>query len=1029
MGRRFFIRRRAAAAAMAVIAGVAATSGSAAITTLASAQATSSSLPPTSGGSNGVGNNRFDSRCPSDFDYNSCPSIAFNKGVIPSVASFDSSSCNKGGDCPTCLTGGDWETQLRSLGLGRADRTGVRPWVLFRNWLSHEVTSTIAMLLLRDAFGFDAYGRIGTTSNVGNADFICCGDEELMVDFERRGDGSTAAGTKLDEEGYFTVQMLGTGYTSTSDIYMPAYVLDRHPMASAYNAYKYLPDYANIFPKALSTNCSDMLIDRSADKIARCGDSFTRYVCSLNKWSDTSCFGGHYVPPQCEGDDKKQYCQEIYHPSPLVDEGRFEGIVKNNNLNFTIAYLGEAHFSEFLMAKYARRENFLFVGSLPSALTSTVAGRPLNLDPYSSACGELLNTDPTLNEAACAYPDTTVQKAARRDVLREQPDIKFLIDKFTFTDEDIAALLVKHRTGAGNMSTYALSCDWLKANFNVWSTWVQHTAPDEPVFVPSSSGVAAWVIAVPVVLGVVCLIIAVTGVFFGTRKSGVDNTHAPKTAPLALLFTDIDRGATLWELCGEDMKVAMETHHTIVRRLIAEYQAYEVKTNGDSFMIACKTLTDAALLSLAMQTALNEASYPPSINETYAQLQGVSVNTPRTLGRSYNNNKSSASEHRRSGSRANSHISGALVIDSIIESKSGRGADSDADEAAFSVTSHHADKSNNNNNGNSNKYRSGATGAGNAFDQLNNNGRSVAPSTVHSLTAVSKPSGSLQGQGGDSPSSHPSWNGLRLRVGLHWCNEVTPKVDPMTGRYDFFGHDVNVCARVQSYAVGGQILVEESTHLHMTRNDDLMELLGADCILTCVARGAVLKGVADKVALWSLVPSTLSARRFAPISGVDLPDGQAAGAEGGGAGGRNRSRSNTDVANSASSSNGKSNNTANPMILEAVAAVRYGFQFTMGGFATEEDRTAWINALAKKHKLSNRLNMGRLQRLLQTTAIGMFMAQNGFAVPAGGAGASGGGGGPRNESHSGAPSSQDPSMYSMLDHVQALEGDDKMIHM
>ena len=124
----------------------------------------------------------------------------------------------------------------------------------------------------------------------------------------------------------------------------------------------------------------------------------------------------------------------------------------------------------------------------------------------------------------------TVQKAARRDVLREQPDIKFLIDKFTFTDEDIAALLVKHRTGAGNMPTHALSCDWLKANFNVWPTWVRHTAPDELVFFPSSSGVAAWVIAVPVVLGVVCLIIAVTGVFFGTRKPGVDNTHAPKTA-------------------------------------------------------------------------------------------------------------------------------------------------------------------------------------------------------------------------------------------------------------------------------------------------------------------------------------------------------------------------------------------------------------------------------------------------------------------------------------------------------------------
>ena len=132
----------------------------------------------------------------------------------------------------------------------------------------------------------------------------------------------------------------------------------------------------------------------------------------------------------------------------------------------------------------------------------------------------------------------------------------------------------------------------------------------------------AWIIAIPVVLVLLIAVAAVASVCLRRRLS---NRHAPKTAPLALLFTDVERSTTLWELCGTDMKQAMRTHNEVIRKLIADYEAYEVKTNGDSFMIACKSLTDATMLALAIQTGLNEASYPPSITETYELLHAGDV--------------------------------------------------------------------------------------------------------------------------------------------------------------------------------------------------------------------------------------------------------------------------------------------------------------------------------------------------------------------------------------------------------------------
>jgi adenylate cyclase len=83
-----------------------------------------------------------------------------------------------------------------------------------------------------------------------------------------------------------------------------------------------------------------------------------------------------------------------------------------------------------------------------------------------------------------------------------------------------------------------------------------------------------------------------------------------------MVFTDIKNSTMLWELHPVAMRSAIKTHNAIMRRQLRIIGGYEVKTEGDAFIVAFPTITLALQWCFAIQTNLLSADWPSEILES-----------------------------------------------------------------------------------------------------------------------------------------------------------------------------------------------------------------------------------------------------------------------------------------------------------------------------------------------------------------------------------------------------------------------------
>jgi adenylate cyclase len=90
----------------------------------------------------------------------------------------------------------------------------------------------------------------------------------------------------------------------------------------------------------------------------------------------------------------------------------------------------------------------------------------------------------------------------------------------------------------------------------------------------------------------------------------------PPIGEVAIVFTDIKNSTALWEVLPVPMRSAIMMHNELMRRQLRIIGGYEVKTEGDAFMVSFPTVTSALLWSFSCQSHLLELPWPQEILET-----------------------------------------------------------------------------------------------------------------------------------------------------------------------------------------------------------------------------------------------------------------------------------------------------------------------------------------------------------------------------------------------------------------------------
>ena len=78
---------------------------------------------------------------------------------------------------------------------------------------------------------------------------------------------------------------------------------------------------------------------------------------------------------------------------------------------------------------------------------------------------------------------------------------------------------------------------------------------------------------------------------------------------VTLMFTDIEGSTRGWDTYQEAYRCALEAHNARMRRAVALHGGYEVKTIGDSFMVAFSSPLDAAFCAMEMQRLIESGDF------------------------------------------------------------------------------------------------------------------------------------------------------------------------------------------------------------------------------------------------------------------------------------------------------------------------------------------------------------------------------------------------------------------------------------
>lgn len=82
---------------------------------------------------------------------------------------------------------------------------------------------------------------------------------------------------------------------------------------------------------------------------------------------------------------------------------------------------------------------------------------------------------------------------------------------------------------------------------------------------------------------------------------------------VTLVFTDVQGSTVQWEKTPKAMKQALRIHNDLMRKIFSSYGGYEVKTEGDAFMVSFASTKDAVKCCIEIQEQLLLSNWPEEL--------------------------------------------------------------------------------------------------------------------------------------------------------------------------------------------------------------------------------------------------------------------------------------------------------------------------------------------------------------------------------------------------------------------------------
>lgn len=106
----------------------------------------------------------------------------------------------------------------------------------------------------------------------------------------------------------------------------------------------------------------------------------------------------------------------------------------------------------------------------------------------------------------------------------------------------------------------------------------------------------------------------------------------PKDGLITFVFSDIEESTALWRKDFDVMTESLIIHNRVMREAIADYNGYEVKTEGDSFLVSFDSPIDACNFCLKAQLSLLKCKWPDKLSSfdetselTYETAEGKNI--------------------------------------------------------------------------------------------------------------------------------------------------------------------------------------------------------------------------------------------------------------------------------------------------------------------------------------------------------------------------------------------------------------------